>query len=116
MLCGERNPDALLALKRSTIEAHHAAGHVNDPDLVGPLCKTHHSIVTALGWEAALDLAHAPGTVLARAAGGLQSLAVFLQALAEALFRFAAELAALEAALDGRYPSWLKLPEAHHDA
>jgi len=112
MFCGERNPDALQALRRTILEAHHAAGEVNDPDLVGPLCKTHHAIVTALGWDAALDLTHRPLSVLARAAGALQSLAVFLQALAEALLRFARELLMLEAALDRRYTSWRKLPEA----
>ena len=116
VFCGERNPDALQALRRTIMEAHHAAGEVNDPDLVGPLCTTHHAIVTALGWDAALDLTHRPLSVLARAAGALHSLAVFLHALAEALLRFASELAALEAALDRRYPSWRKLPEADRDA
>lgn len=114
--CGERNPDALRPFRRTTTEAHHPAGEANDPDLVVALCMTHHAIVTALGWDAALDLTRRPVTVLARAAGALQSLAVFLQALAEALLRLARELLALEAGLDRRLPSWRKLPEAGRDA
>jgi hypothetical protein len=116
IFCGERNPDALQAVRRTLLEAHHAAGEVNDPVLVASLCKTHHAIVSALGWDAALDLTHRPLSVLARAAGALHSLAVFLQALAEALLRFARDLLRLEEALDRRYPSWRKLAEADRHA
>jgi len=114
--CGERNPDALVAVKRSVLDGHHALAKVNDPDVIAVVCRTHHAIVTAIGWDAALELMHAPASVLARAAGALQSLAVFLQALAEALLRVAAELVAFESALDRRYPTWRKLPEADRNA
>jgi len=116
VFCGERNPEKLIAVRRSVLDGHHAAGEVNDPDLIVVLCKNHHAVVTALGWDAALELTHRPLSVLARAAGALQSLAVFLQSLAEALLRFASEFRALEAALDRRYPSWRKLPGADRDA
>lgn len=114
--CGERNPDALVSVGRSLLEANHPLGEAYEPDLVGPLCKNDHAIFHALGRDAALDLTHGPVSVLARAAGALHSLAVFLQALAETLLRFAQELASLEAALDRRYPSWRKLAEADRNA
>jgi hypothetical protein len=114
--CGERNPDALVAVKRSVLDGHHAVGEAHDPRLIVVLCKSHHAIVTALGWDAALDLSHEPRSVLARTAGALESLAVFLQALVEAILRFAAELVALESALDRRYPTWRRLAEADRDA
>lgn len=114
--CGERNPDALVAVRRTILDGHHAAGEVYDQDCIAVLCKNHHAIETARGLDAGLDLAHRELSTLARVAGALHSLALFLQSLAEALLRMARELSLLEAAFDRRYPKWRTLPEAGLDA
>jgi hypothetical protein len=111
--CGFQTPDLLLRAGCNLLEADHTDGHANDPDLVGPLCPTHHAVHSEAQRRLGVDLRHDESrSLLERRAAGLRSRATFFRQLAEAELRDAERLAELVTALDLGFPAWRDLPEA----
>jgi hypothetical protein len=110
-LCGYANPDGLLRVKCSLLEAHHVCARANDPELTVVLCRNCHAEVTE-GQRAAGVSFGAPPTVLHQFVAALASLAVFLLDLGQRLAAWSEALAALVPKLDLALPEWRSWPEA----
>jgi hypothetical protein len=93
-------------VKRSLLEAHHAAGEANDPDVLVVLCMNCHRVAT----EGQLDVGALPAgrapTFLERLALTLRSLGTFFSLLAERCFAWATQLGHVVALLDEQLPTW----------
>jgi hypothetical protein len=70
------------------IELDHTAGESHDPDLKGPLCQTCHAWITEWRRRAGADMS-CESKPEKRVKAALKATAVFLDALAEAMRRWA---------------------------
>jgi hypothetical protein len=110
LLCGISDPDVLLRAAATLLEEHHVLGQAAAPDLTAVLCRNCHAMLTGrqhdhhalppLGRGARRD------SSLERDARALVSLALFVEELAPALNRIAAELFVLARQLDIAVPGW----------
>jgi len=110
-LCGYRNPDALVRVNRTLLEAHHVFGRANDAELTVPLCRNCHAETTEAQLAAGVRFSQPP-TLLHQLASALASLAGLLVALGDRFAFWAAALAALLGKLDHEMPAWRSWPEA----
>ena len=111
VLCGLANIDALTAVSRSLLEAHHVVGHANDAELTVPLCRNCHAELTEGYRDAGVPL-NRPPTLLHQLAAVLRSLAAFLQAIGCKLADWAERLIHFLERLDAAVPDWHIWPEA----
>lgn len=111
ILCGETQWEALTTIRRSLLERHHVVGKVNDAQLLVPICRNCHGVVTEdlrrVG--ASMD---APRTVMDKIVAVLRALGAMLVRIGESLLEWADELDALKRGLDREYPEWSSMPEA----
>jgi hypothetical protein len=110
VLCGYRDPAALIAEHRATLESHHVLGRAHQADLTVVLCRNCHAIQTERMRDGGVALERDPSlSVLETVVAVLRALAVFLRSLAVSLEDWATRLAALVVALDQAMPSWRTL-------
>lgn len=102
-LCGTTNP---VALKRSRLENHHAAGQHNDDDLLVVLCLNCHAIATENQHVVDAIRTRPDDTIIDRVRRGLLSIAAFLSQLVDTLVEFASLLDLFCDQLDSRVPTW----------
>lgn len=81
----------LLCGREIRIEQHHVAGRNHDPPLTAPLCQGCHALATEKLRIADVDMRREPHRV-ERVRKALKATAVFLDMLAEALWRWAESL------------------------
>jgi hypothetical protein len=112
LLCGFERPEAFIAIDAAFIrrykeffESHHVVGRANDPDLIVPLCRNCHAIITE-GYRGAGVSLRPPATVLHRLLAALLSLSVFLPALGDSCATWATQLQQFLEQLDRLCPSW----------
>ncbi len=108
MLCGLRELAALTVLPRRLIEQHHVVGRAHDPQLMVPVCRNCHAILTERYRHAGVSM-RPPASALDRLVAALGALGVFFRELAAACVRWAAELSELVEALDAACPRWRKV-------
>lgn len=77
--------------RKFQIEKHHVAGRNHDAELTAPLCSQCHAHVTENLRRADLDMRYTRDSV-ERVRRALKATAVFLQMLADALWRWAESL------------------------
>jgi hypothetical protein len=111
-LCGQRELSVLRKRKifRHLLEGHHVAGKANDALATVTLCLNCHTKATALQHEVGSLL---PGDRPSAIEGldlALRSLGTFFELLAEACYRWAAQLAQVVVVLDEHLPGWRTLP------
>jgi hypothetical protein len=111
-LCGESEIAVLKShnVKRSLLEEHHVGGRANDDEVVAVLCRNCHANATALQLDVG---AIPPGTrasCLDAMELALRSLGTFFELVADACYRWAAQLGQVIAALDEHLPTWRTLP------
>jgi hypothetical protein len=111
ILCGYRNPDALLRVRRSLLENHHVCAKANDAELTVVLCRNCHGEVTE-GQRITGVSFEAPPSLLHQFMAALASLAVFLLDLGNRMLIWAGALEGLLARLDRELPNWRIWPEA----
>jgi hypothetical protein len=106
LLCGERRPEALLHVPRSTIiELHHVSGAANDPDLLVPLCFNCHRKITARYAEAGVSM-EAPDTLIHRLLAMLAAWEVFFADFAASCGTWAGRLRRLIEWFDNNLNGW----------
>ena len=100
--CGYADPLALIGVKRNWIHVHknflpqslfeydHIVGRNHDPDFTFPICRNCHAEVTELRRRAGITMNFQPDA-REREALRLEALAFFLEIVAAALRRWAAE-------------------------
>jgi hypothetical protein len=71
-----------------TTEDHHVSGRNNDPELTAPLCQACHAQATELLRSADVDMRKSSSSV-ERVRRSLRATALFLGALADAMWRWA---------------------------
>jgi hypothetical protein len=110
VLCGQREPDALLPGK-PVLEAQHVLGQAAAPDAVVVMCANCHRIDT--GSQLDQQALPAPGRyrprpdcLLDTIEKVLRCLAVFFESLARALISYAERLRVFIAGLDTLAPTW----------
>jgi hypothetical protein len=101
VLCGETDP----------VVFHHPCGIANDCWIEGPLCANCHLRAHEELRRYGVDLKHQPRTKLETLENVLRALAVFLRQLAEALLRWAEELADQIQGLNRTQPNWKEAEE-----
>jgi len=104
VLCGERRVFAL-----HTLQGHHVAGRVNDPELTAVVCLNCHACQTEDHRRVGVRLRDDPAvppTLLDRLAETLAGAGVFLRELGDRLTEWAYYLRRLMPALDGLVPGW----------
>jgi len=107
VLCGTRNPVALVRAERSLLEAHHLGGKANDDSLVVVVCKNCHAELTEAQHESGIELRRDRERVsLARLEAVLRGLADFFALLVVGLRGWADELARGLSRLDREHPGW----------
>ncbi len=107
VLCGESDPDVLVAGRRVLIELHHVAGAANDAAAVVPLCRNCHAVATERQRDAGVDLTRREDRhLLERLEAALRSLGTFLALLAERCLAWADGVAAVVSGLDTAMPGW----------
>jgi hypothetical protein len=74
-------------------EAHHVSGRNHDPDFTVSLCQACHAQATEMLRRAGVDMRKTSNSV-ERVRRSLRATAVFLEMLAEALWRYAESLSA----------------------
>lgn len=77
LLCGRNTP----------VERHHIVGKNHDPPLIAPLCPACHALATENLRQANVDMRYEPNSI-ERVKKSLKATAVFLQMLADALWRW----------------------------
>jgi hypothetical protein len=115
-VCGEVDPETLVAIGRTLLEFHHVAGEANDPDVGLWLCRNCHAISSARQRDVGVDLRRDERRhVLERLEAALRSIASFLELLAGQFYRFADDLFAVISRLDTAFPSWRVLTQGESD-
>jgi hypothetical protein len=109
-LCGEANPEVLIRVKRTILEAHHIVGLANDVTATVILCRNCHAKVTEKQREFASF--EAPESLLDKAIAVLRHLAALFYVVADMMRVLADQLVALLSGLSARYPDWQTMPEA----
>lgn len=112
-ICGVRNPEALIEAGLSLIEGHHVVGEANDAEIRAWVCRNHHAMLHERLRELGLDLERdASPNVLERIVGIFRALGAFFALLAEHLFGWAEDVAALVRRLDLDHTGWRGTGEA----
>ncbi|MFN8675492.1 MAG: hypothetical protein U0Z70_03850 [Thermomicrobiales bacterium] len=111
VLCGYRNPEALLQRPCALLEAHHVCARANDPELTVILCRNCHAEVTERQRIAGVSFG-TPATLLHQLLAALVSLAVFLLDLGQRMQTWTVALQAFLVRLDQELPTWRTWPEA----
>ena len=110
-LCGETNPVILTSKpNKHLLEKHHVAGRDNDEELVVVLCLNCHTKLSAGQHDVGVFTATPAPTALERLILAMKSLGLFCEALAEACYRWAEQLAQTVSTLDQYIPQWRTLP------
>lgn len=109
--CGISEPETLVPVRRSLLEAHHVCGRANDGALTVPVCRNCHAVLTE-GQRAAGVTFALPPTLLHQIAAALESFFAFLYELCERGMDWVAALSGLIENLDSDYPEWRQLPNA----
>lgn len=112
VLCGEKEIEVLRQRKvsRHLLEGHHVAGRANEEVLLATLCLNCHMKAGALQNEAGALVPGERPSALEAMDLALRSLGTFFEMLADACYRWAAQLAQVVAALDEHLPAWRTLP------
>jgi hypothetical protein len=112
LLCAEKDPDCLIAVARTILEAHHIFGVGTLPDTVW-LCPTCHRKLHVWLLDAGLDFSHPAERILLEVIRiVLVASAVVFRTLADTYQWLAERLAAFIASLDNHCPTWRAIPEA----
>jgi hypothetical protein len=111
-LCGERNLQVLRKAKvrRSLLEGHHVAGQANDKVLAAILCLNCHAKATVLQLEVGAIPPGQRNSCLEAMELAMRSVGTFFDQLAEACYRWAAQLGQVIVVLDRVLPGWRTLP------
>jgi hypothetical protein len=80
ILCGYADPYALIPVRRSWLERHHAVCKQHDGDLIVPLCRNCHAEITELLLQEGVGTRFEPSRIV-RVALILRALAVFFEML-----------------------------------
>jgi hypothetical protein len=91
VLCGYTNPFGLIQVHRSLLEDHHVVTRAHDPEFVVAICRNCHGEVTELLLREGIQPS-CERDVQKRTALMLTALAVFLEALATSVRRWAQAL------------------------
>ncbi len=110
-ICGLRDPEALVRVKRTVLDVHHVAGRNHSKALTIWLCRNHHAIEHEKLRTAGVDL-RAPETVMDKLVAVLAAIGTFLISLGEHLCEWAEQLLGFRDGLDTCYPDWRSIPEA----
>ena len=92
------------------LEEHHVAGRNNDAELVVVLCLNCHTKMSAGQHDVGVFTKTPAPTALERHILALNSLALFFEELAKALYRWSEQLGHIVFTLDQYFPQWRTLP------
>ncbi len=111
-LCGETEIAVLKQAKvrKSFLDGHHACGQANERLVLAVLCPTHHAKATALQLDVGAIPPGKRGSCLEAMELALRSLGTFFELVAEACYRWAAQLGQVVLVLDEHLPMWRTLP------
>ncbi|MGO8873426.1 MAG: hypothetical protein ACLQPH_18885 [Acidimicrobiales bacterium] len=111
-LCGETEIAVLAQYKvpRRLLELHHVAGQANDDEVVVVLCRNCHAKATAEQQDVGALVPGPQPSCLESMRLAMLSLGTFLQLVAQACFRWAAQLGQTITSLDEHLSSWRTLP------
>ena len=111
VLCHAANPELLIRVKRTILEAHHIVGLANDVTATVILCRNCHAKVTEKQREFGASF-EVPESLLDKAISVLRHLAALFYVVADMMRVLADQLVALLSGLSKRYPDWQAMPEA----
>ena len=109
VMCGERNPDALLRVRRSLLERHHVLGAAHAPEATIVVCLTCHARLSAAQQDDGVQLSP-QGTLLERGIAMMAAAGSSLRVVGDAFLEWAERAQGFVRGLDEELPEWRDRP------